>query len=40
MMKFQLIKNVRLYAPEDLGVTDLLLCGEKTVAIGLSLIHI
>ena len=34
MMKFQLIKNVRLYAPEDLGVTDLLLCGEKTVAIG------
>lgn len=26
---FKLIQNIHLYAPEDKGMNDLLMCGEK-----------
>ena len=32
-----LLQNIQIYAPEDLGVQDILLCGGKIVAIGRSL---
>ena len=28
-MMFKLIQNIHLYAPEDKGMNDLLICGEK-----------
>lgn len=30
---FTLVKNARVRAPEDLGVRDILLCGEKIIAV-------
>lgn len=32
-MKFKLIKNIHLYSPEDCGITDVLMCGEKIAAV-------
>lgn len=32
-MSFKLIKNIHLYAPEDKGITNILICGEKVAAI-------
>ena len=30
---FKLIQNIHLYAPEDRGMNDLLICGEKIACI-------
>lgn len=30
---FKLIQNIHLYAPEDKGMNDLLICGEKIACI-------
>lgn len=32
-MLFKLIKNIHLYAPEDRGMNDILICGEKIASI-------
>ena len=32
-MMFKLIQNTHLYAPEDKGMNDLLICGEKIACI-------
>lgn len=33
-MSFTLIKNIHLYTPDDMGMSDILVCGEKIAAIG------
>lgn len=32
-MNFKLIKNIHLYTPDDRGITDILICGEKIAEI-------
>lgn len=32
-MEFKLIRNINLYSPEEKGMNDILICGEKIVAI-------
>lgn len=31
---FKLLKNVHVFAPEDKGIQDILIAGEKIAAIG------
>lgn len=33
-MSFTLIKNIHLYTPDDMGMSDILVCSEKIAAIG------